>query len=331
MEIPLAPFNADSEQNISQEFSLANLFTTLWNGRWIILTLVILFTAGSIILALTLPQIYTAQVTMLPQGETNNVGLLGKIASMAGTPVGGGGSYEGLYQEILRSDQILDTLLDRRWDSLSIGENSSLYDIFELDKPSGEDQKSRLAEFRMKELLRYQVVSFQRNKINGYMKLKISVPEDPPLAAEIANFLVDKLDEHNRSFRIGKAREQKEFIQSRLATVETELSQAEGNLTEFLSSNQRYHSSPTLVQRHGELERQARAITSIWSELRRQLELARIDEQKQSVSVDILDIASVPVRRSKPDRPTIVVFGAFIGFMLSCLGVIARRQWQIGR
>ncbi len=250
---------------------------------------------------------------------------------MTGTPMNGRSSYEGLYQEILRSDRILDQLLDRNWNSLNLGSEASLYAIFDLTEPTGDTPESRLSKFHMKQLLRNKVIVFHRSKLNGYMKLKVTIPEDPPLAAELANFLVKRLDEHNVQARTGKAGQQREFIGTRLESVEVELASAESNLTNFLKSNRKYSSSPVLVQQHGELARQVQALTSIWTELRRQLELARIDEQKESVSVDVLDYATIPVFRSKPDRISIILLGTLFGLMLGSFAVLMRQQWRIWR
>ncbi len=320
--------NQNKEQIISEEFSISKILETLWQGRWTIIVVALVFALGFGIYSVLTPSIYTAQVTMLPQGEKDNVGLLGKIASITGTPMGGNKSYEGLYQEILQSDAILDQLVNRRWMSLPLGKESTLYEILKIDVPDTLTPSFRLSEFKLKKALRNDVIFFHRNKINGYMTLQVSLPNDPPLAAEMANFLVSLLDKYNRHFRTSKAKQQREFVSKRLNEVNAELSAAENEMTVFLKSNRNYSSSPELVQKHNNLDRHQRATITIWTELRRQLELAKIDEHKESVSVDILDLAKAPVVRSKPNRPFLVLFGAFLGFMISALYVLARQQWQ---
>ena len=323
----MATPNKDLDPVIKSEFSLMGLIRIIWIGRWVILLLCLIGSISAGIYAWQMPSVFTAQVTMLPQKQAGSGGLLGQIAAFTGRVTTDGGTYETLYHEIIHSDRIIDMLLERTWDSEKLGKPSSLFKIFHLNEPTDDSQESRIATFRMKQLLRNKIITFHRSKLNGYMKLKVNIPEDAALASEMANFLVDRLDEYNRRFMVGKAGLQLDFIGSRLSSVELELAQAESALTEFLQTNRGYSSSPMLLQQHGELKREALALTSIWSELRRQLELARIEAQKESISVDILDRASIPVRPSSPNRLQIVCFGAFLGFMLGCLGSVVRQQW----
>jgi uncharacterized protein involved in exopolysaccharide biosynthesis len=312
------------------EYSLSRLLEILAQGRLWILATTGLFFLGAVLVAFLLPEVYTAQVTFLPQGESDSTDLIGRLASIAGAPLGGSGSYEALYDEILLSDSILDKLLDRRWESAALAREATLLEIFDIEPPSGTDQSIQLSRYLVKERLRNDVVHFYRNKLNGYMTLKVSIKGDPPLAATMANYLAGLLDEYNREFRSGKAHRQRVFVETRLAELELEQIEAENNLTEFLESNQRYTNSPTLIQRHGALQRQVNALTTVWTELRHQVELARIEEQKESVFVDILDSATTPVRRSAPDRKAIVFLGTFVGFILGLFVSLAWRQWRTG-
>jgi uncharacterized protein involved in exopolysaccharide biosynthesis len=68
---------------------------------------------------------------------------------------------------------------------------------------------------------------------------------------------------------------------------------------------------------YDELEREVQAQTSVWIELRRQLELAKIDVNKEMNSINVLDIASVPTKKSGPNRTFRVAVGFVVGFVFS--------------
>ncbi len=162
------------------------------------------------------------------------------------------------------------------------------------------------------------------------MKLKVSTPHDPYLAAKMANFLVDHLDIYNRSFRNTKAKQQGEYIAGRLAVVAAELKGAEDDLAGFESHNRGYRESPSLQRKHQALEREVQASSTTWIELRRQLELARVDQNKQSAVVDVLDRAVAPMQRSRPNRVFIVFFSGFIAFFAFCSLVFIRSPGSHG-
>jgi len=169
-------------------------------------------------------------------------------------------------------------------------------------------------------------LSFSRERLTGYMTLRVTIPKDPELAATLANFLAAALDEYNRDFHVDKAAEQRTFIEGRLEQVEQDLRASEADVTRFVQNNRAYQSSPTLMQKHGELQREVSAQTSIWVELRRQLELAKIDENKELVSIFILDDAAVPVKPSAPRRLVISCLALFFGGAFAVLLVLVREQ-----
>jgi tyrosine-protein kinase Etk/Wzc len=61
---------------------------------------------------------------------------------------------------------------------------------------------------------------------------------------------------------------------------------------------------------------------SLYDFLGKQLEAARIDESKNAVTVQVVDKAVEPERKSSPKRLLIVAVTAVASFLLSCLGVL---------
>lgn len=71
---------------------------------------------------------------------------------------------------------------------------------------------------------------------------------------------------------------------------------------------------------------------ALYDFLTKQLEAARLDEAKDAVLVQVVDVAVIPEKKSSPRRMLIVMITGAVAFLLSCLGVllveIIRRKQQ---
>ena len=308
------------------ELDLGSLISNIWRYRWLIIGVALSATLVTYVITCFMTKHYTAQVTMLPQQQKVSSGLLGQLAGFTGASIDGGSSYEELYDKIVKSDRILDLALDRKWEYSEAEEPVLLYEVLGMEYPGSDNTAKRDAEFFIKERLREEVLAFSRERLSGYMTLRVTMPKDPELAANIANFLASALDNYNREFQVSKATEQREFIDGRLQDVEIDLHMAEAAVVEFTQSNRAYQSSPTLKQRYDKLQREVSAQTSIWVELRRQLEMAKIDEHKELLSIFVLDDAYPPVRPSSPRKVLAAGLALFFGGAISLFFVLVREQ-----
>jgi len=320
-EVDVVFESRQAEMN-NAELVLRGFLKRGFDGWRIILLFLVVGSLLALVLSFIVTPWYTATVSMLPQTPVQGAGILGRFASLTGEGLSGDTPYEGLFLEILRSDRILDKIINRKWNYSGSDSPVTLFDVFNICPGDSSAHSTALCEARLKNTLRDDVVFFYRDKLTGYMVLRAKVPNDPVLAADLANCLIDALDEYNRYFRKNKATQQKEFVSKRLIDIESQLKEAEENLTDFLEHNRNVSLSPFLLRRRDALEREVQATSSIWIELRRQLELARLDEQKQIISIDILDSAKVPAFPSSPRRGQYVFFGGAIGLGLGLVFVL---------
>jgi uncharacterized protein involved in exopolysaccharide biosynthesis len=275
------------------------------------------FVVVAIITSLMATVVYTSRVTMLPQGNQSHSDLWSQFQSFTGFTLQENASYELLYGEILFSDRILDKAIEQTW-TFDGEDGVSLFEVF-LGQKRDSSPQSELMREKLKKILRSRVMNFFRDERTGYMFLEVTAPEDPHFAADLANFLAFQLDQFNGQVNSQIAREKRDFIANRLGEVSTELGTASDALTEFVSENRGYNSSPMLRQSYEELEREVQAQTSIWIELRKQLELAKIDINNEMRSVVVLDEAVASSRKSGPNRTLRVFVGGVIGLIASFL------------
>ncbi len=311
-----------------QSGDLVPLFTSLWQQRWLIFACGVLMAASCLGYSYLMPEIYTARVTILPRQGANNSALLGQIASFTGTSFESGSFFEVLYEQIIKSDRILNLLMEQAWPSKHLDEPAGLERILGLADGNGDERSQRYAAFRVKEKLRKNIISVTRDKVTGYTVLKVGVRDDPELSALIANFLVDQLDSFLKDFRSAKAIQNRQFIEGRLITATAELEQAERQLTDFILKNRSYASSPQLMEEYRAREREVASQSSIWVELRRQRETARIEEHRDAINIDVLDRATPPFVRSSPLRMNMTIGGLFFGLCLGAAYVLGRDQYR---
>ena len=292
-------------------------------GRRIVLIGAVALVVGIAAVALSYliqPQ-FTATVTLLPQTGTSSTGLMAAIGNFANIPLPGGEqNLEALYPVIVRSNRLLDGIITESWTYR--GETRSLYDVFGVDRAAGHDSLD--ATRRLKKQLREQVLAFRQDKQVGVMELSVTAPRDPAFAAELANALTDSLGRFTVAFNASKADANLDYVQRRLDEVAVELQAAESDRTRFLEDNRAYASSPRLMQAAGELERQVQALTAVWVELIKQLEIAKLDDDKERFSLEVLDRAMPPLHKSRPKRASMGIIGCLLGGLAASLFVLGR-------
>jgi uncharacterized protein involved in exopolysaccharide biosynthesis len=163
------------------------------------------------------------------------------------------------------------------------------------------------------------------------MTLTVKAPGDGAFAAQLANFLVDQLGAFNARIQSSKVREKREAIEKRLAEIWTELDEAEQELTLFKLQNRSYESSPKLMLEYTTLAREVNAKSAIWLELRKQLELSKLEASDEESPVEVLDRATPPPLPSSPRRGLYAVLGLLGGFLGALLVLFLRHQIRIAR
>lgn len=301
---------------------LIRLFTSHW--RFLVGAAALCGVIAALVSLLMTP-LFAAKVSLLPRQQQAQQNILGQLASLTNISLGEGSSYEALYGQIVTSDRILDRLLEKQWPRFEGDDPRLLIEILGTDRTAdGPDDWTDRARF--KAYLRRNVISFERRNTTGYMQIKVMVPRWPELAASLANGLAEELDMYIQELSRNKASEQRRFITDRLVQIQVELDAAASRLTEFEFQNRSYETSPILRRQHADLSREVQVQSALWTELKRQLEVAKIDEHKDVMAIDVLDTAKIPFVRSAPNRTLIAFCGAVLGFILGCLWVLVRKR-----
>ena len=127
---------------------------------------------------------------------------------------------------------------------------------------------------------------------------------DPNRTAAMANAYVEELDRQNKRLSAGQATSKRLFLGNRLEEIEQELSKIE-NL----------------------LSRDAKIKEMLFELLSTEYELARIEEAKSMATIQILDKAVVPEKKSKPRITLMVVLSAIVALFVAIFAAFAREYF----
>ena len=85
---------------------------------------------------------------------------------------------------------------------------------------------------------------------------------------------------------------------------------------------------PNLGLEYLRLMRELKIQEAIFEQLTRQFELAKLNEAKDSSSLQVLDEAVVPVKKSKPKRSLIVILATVTAFFVSIFWIFIREYFE---
>jgi uncharacterized protein involved in exopolysaccharide biosynthesis len=85
---------------------------------------------------------------------------------------------------------------------------------------------------------------------------------------------------------------------------------------------------PLLGVTYADLYRQTKVQETVFELLTQQYELAKVQEAKEIPTVNVLDSAIVPTKKSFPPRTVIILMGTFVGLMLATAWTIGRMRWE---
>lgn len=295
----LPEMNPDSSTP-AQGRKLHEILAPVWAARRrILIVAAVAAVLTAIVNFLVLDLTYKASTTLLPETEKGKLGSLSQfsgLAQLAGVSVPGA-EISRLYPTILTSETILIPIIERRYHTRSFQDSVNLITFLDIDEGTPEkDMEAALKEMRGRLTTSYDT---KTSTVGVTLEL-----EEQELAADVLNAIVGELDRFMRLKRINTASEQVKWINARLAAVEIELRDAEESLKRFTERNRRVSDSPELMLQQQRLLREVTVKSTITVELKKQYELAKIEEIKNIAIVNVLDPARPPVKKERPKRAT---------------------------
>ncbi|MGZ9897670.1 Wzz/FepE/Etk N-terminal domain-containing protein [Shewanella gaetbuli] len=308
-----ANFQNQQFQNPVQddEIDLRELFSVIWQGKWYIIAITAVFAIGSVIFALSQPNMYKSEALLAPAdaeqgggGLAALAGQFGGLASMAGINLGGGAGVDKTQMaiEVLKSRQFTSAFIQKHnilpdlmaFDNWNMSDNTVSYDEELYDISSNKWVREVQAPFKPEPSMQEahkefsKIISVNTDKETGMVKLSVE-HQSPYVAQQWVNLLVEDINTEMKQRDVAEATKSTQFLESKIA--ETNIADIKTVLYKLI-------------------EEQAKTI--MFAEVREEYVFKTIDP------------ALVPEEKSGPKRALICVLGTMLGGMLAVMLVLIR-------
>jgi uncharacterized protein involved in exopolysaccharide biosynthesis len=295
----------DFSKRASADITLQEMLIPIWARRTKILFFSIAVGLVALAINFLLPVYYKSAASLLPETKKDKLSVLGQfadIAQLAG--VGGAGSeIARLYPTIIMSETILRNVILSKYRTVKFRDSVNLIEYYGYSEETPEENVAKMLR-KMNTLLTATLASK-----TSVVDLSVEMPE-PQLAADVLNTIVYELDQFMRSKRTTSASEQVKWIDIRIKEIEDQLRVSEDDLKAFRERNRQVTNSPQLMLEQERLIRVVQVKSTIFVELKKQYELAKLEEIKNISIVNVLEPGRAPVKKERPHRllNTLILF-----------------------
>ncbi len=328
--------NGDSEksQKILQngELDLWAIAKVFSNHKWFIAKVTSIFTIVGITYALVATVYFGSFISLYPAGElSQSGGMFGDFTGLAQTfginSLGNSPTYN--IPDIINSRRLKKDVVLQEWETGLNSEKVNLIKYWEIDKPTflnlrewllkllpiNSAESDSLEKFTHEAILKLNDLISIKEDITGLITVSVLM-EEPQLAADVANYISDFVKKFISYEQHREAKRNLEFVEKQTKKAKINLTQSEQNWIEFKKEVPQSVTAELRMQEQ-RLNSNIDENKAVYITLLQQLEIAKIDEAKENLLVNILDIAEPAVEKSKPMRTFITLFMMFLGLCAS--------------
>ena len=310
---------SENQENITQqndeEISLIDLFAVLLKYKWLIigitfLAMVIVLTISIVSLVQPpeksiLPNEYTPSALMLINESSSSSSSLssmisssglGSLAGLAGVSTGSSNSGLALY--FAGTNSFLDPIIEK----------FNLVERYEIEKHFKAESRKALKE----------KLSASYDEDSGVFAISFT-DIDPVFAADVVNYAVTLMENMFLNLGIDKNVLEKKNLEENIQNSYNEMVRLQEKIhtLEYSVSYGSGNSVPSIVLESSLLKAELEAQQAVYSQLKTQLELLKIQMASDTPVFQVIENAEVPDRKSGPSRGMLCIIGAFAGFFIS--------------
>ena len=254
--------------------SFIEFLATVVKYRWFLFLFIFLITASATIYALLAPKWYKASASVLPAEQTDFLGSFGGLSSLVkgfspskGLAALTGSTELDRYIAILKSGTMIDDVIQKY----------NLREAYEMEDNYYE------------KVVRAFVGNLEMN-IEDEGNLVVSVYDrDPQKAADIANYMIAKLNEINTRLSVTNAKANREFIEKRYLENITYINQLETDMKNF---QEKYG----VVAVPEQLEATLKAMSEVYAELAKKEVALNVIKRTYDENSPLLNHAEIEVQ-----------------------------------
>ena len=346
------------------EVDFINLARTFWDGRIVIVKFIVLCVFIGFFVAILVPNQFTASSTMVPQVSdpksklaslSGGMSGLTGLAAMAGISLNTATGSElspRTYSSIISSVPFQLELMKTPLNFEKLDSQVTLYDYYTkirfgnpflkytiglpslIVKTIKGEKKNKFntlkvnplyvlteKQIEVQKIIEEQVGIFVNDK-DGFVSLSCALPE-AYASAQLAQNAQKLLQRYITEFKIEKARLDEEFVQQRFDEAKINYRAAQQQLAAFRDRNRNVSQAVAKTEEE-RLNGEYTLVTGVYSELAKKLEQAKIQVKEETPVFTIIKPVSVPVEKSRPNRPLILAISAFIGLIAGTVLVLGK-------
>jgi tyrosine-protein kinase Etk/Wzc len=308
-----------ASRNVRPELTLVEVLNTLLRHWRIVIGLPLVAALGTLAFSFTMRPTYTATATFVPENRNQN-----RLTGAAAGLIGGLGINFGaqatesprFYADVVRSRELLERVVTSRYADprarAGATDSVPLLQLLAADGRNPEDSLARGVE-KLNDLITIRV-----DDQTSIVRVSVISPY-PTLAADVANRIVEFVNDFNTKKRQSQARESRKFTENRVAAADSELQRSEGAVKTFYERNRGWQQSPELTFEEARLRRQVEMGQQVYASLKREYETARIDEVNDTPVITVIDRAIPPQERSGPRRKLLIILVTALALTLAAL------------
>jgi uncharacterized protein involved in exopolysaccharide biosynthesis len=310
------------------EISLVAIANTILRNWRIVAVLPVVLALLVGLWTLSRDRTYSTAASFIPQGtEGRGVSGASALAEQFGVSLRPDrpGESPQFYADVLRSVTILRKVVESEYEVPGVDgsiRTATLIQLYRVDD-AGPVPTWRKAVERLRDRLSTSV-----SRETGVVRLTIAAAH-PALSEQIAQRLLELLNDFNLDARQSRAQQEGVFISGRVAEAQEELLAAEGALEEFLRHNRQFRNSPELVFDHDRLQREVTMRQEVYTSLLRSQEQARIDAVRDTPLLTIIDspigAAQLQGRGTVQRAMLAFMLGLMIAVLVAFVGEFVRR------
>ena len=309
--------NQQQENYDPDEISLKEIALILWNKKIVVVSITFLFIIASIYIALTSPEKYVSTSKLITKTSTSTpTGNFAQMAALAGITIGNRNSSDptAYLPVIIRDKDFINKILEKKW--YINGDSVYLTDIWEMEPDTTiENWEFVFEKMKISILRNGGYFDLSNDRTTGVLNLTTEF-RTPELAYQVNIYLLQLIDEYISNSLKGQAKEKRNFIEERISEVSEDLKISENRLAGFKERNLDTD-APKVFLEEQRLLRQVNLNQELYIQLKKQYELARIEEKNDQPLIEILKRPEIPIWRSKPKRKLIVMIGTMAGIVIS--------------
>lgn len=345
------------ENNQTKEIDIIKILQKVLHHKKSLILFISSFMLLGIIVALSRPKLYTANVVLAPE-ITSGMGVsnsIGNIASMMGINLnsskdGVDAIYPQIYPDVLASNDFIIQLFNVKVTLLEDSTTKTYYNHLKDDYknafwqyPSSWIKKifttekdytdNKLNHFRLNKEQDH-ICSTIRNNIACLIDKETNVitinvtDEDPQVAAIMADTIKTKLHAYIKDYRTKKTRQDLEYAQKLYIDAKKEYEKARQKYGSFSDANIEAILE-SFKTKQEDLENDMQLKYNTYTQAQQQVQIARAKLMESIPSFTTIQEATVPLKASSMPRSFIVLIFIVIGFLTDVLWISFIKEYFI--